>query len=471
MHCPQNPLRLRHLPGHERQVFRPGAWYCNSRGQSAAPPPGVARKVRNDPEGVALKPESSARLSALDLRDVSPIRGRRPAAPDLAPGYWSVCPSGKRIGRGVKGRFVCPSGNRPLWRGCVAGKHGAVWGVALTVALLAGCSWAPAVPPDPQLRALAARYVCSAVGYTHNPGVRAEAIEAAESLPADQRAIIRSGLKDEHPSVRFAACLATGRLKDAAARSEVQKLLGDADPNVRVGVYFALERLGDRGYRQHWAQCLRRHPDATLRRNAALALGRLGDKSALPLLQEASTLDDDEGVRVQALEGLAALGDKNAINHLTHDAFGGIGYKQPFALLALGRAPGDQVVPTLRSRLTASPYIESRLAAARSLGMHGHAAGLALAMEFLNWTESSGPAMGPITPSASPAKGPTAPQPMPLMDDSPENQRMRIRTMAAMALGDIGDPRALPWLKQRMEEPDDPRVQLAAARAILMILK
>ena len=46
----------------------------------------------------------------------------------------------------------------------------------------------------------------------------------------------------------------------------------------------------------------------------------------------------------------------------------------------------------------------------------------------------------------------------------------RVRSMAALALGDIGDRRALKALTKRMQTPDDPRVQLAAATAILMIL-
>jgi HEAT repeat protein len=51
------------------------------------------------------------------------------------------------------------------------------------------------------------------------------------------------------------------------------------------------------------------------------------------------------------------------------------------------------------------------------------------------------------------------------------NQIMRVRSMAALALGAIGDPAALPALKHRLEAQDDPRVQLAAARAILEILE
>jgi HEAT repeat protein len=47
---------------------------------------------------------------------------------------------------------------------------------------------------------------------------------------------------------------------------------------------------------------------------------------------------------------------------------------------------------------------------------------------------------------------------------------MRVRSMAALALGEIGDRRALGRLNQQMERSGDPRVQVAAVTAILRIL-
>jgi hypothetical protein len=82
----------------------------------------------------------------------------------------------------------------------------------------------------------------------------------------------------------------------------------------------------------------------------------------------------------------------------------------PFALLTLGHVQQDnRVLPTLRSRLAGSPYLEACLAAARSLGMQGHADGFTLAVKSLNWNEPR-----PGDP-----------------DDTPENQVMRVRTKAS----------------------------------------
>jgi HEAT repeat protein len=168
----------------------------------------------------------------------------------------------------------------------------------------------------------------------------------------------------------------------------------------------------------------------------------------MTLLREVIRTDKDEGVCMQAWEALVRLGDQDAISRFIYQAYGGLGFKQPFALLALGEVQDSRIVPALRSRLKHAPYLEAKLAAARSLGMHGHADGFDLAVRSLDWN----------SPNPS------------LPDDPPANQIMRTRSMAALALGDIGDRRALGPLHVRMQSSGDPRVQLTAATAILTIL-
>jgi HEAT repeat protein len=270
----------------------------------------------------------------------------------------------------------------------------------------------------------------------------------AEAMPDQASLLLREGLKDEHAGVRFAACMSLGELADRDARAAIQPLAEDADLNVRIAAYFALERMGERAYRRAWRDALMTSPDPAVRRNAALAMGRLGNKSLLPLLARVSTKDDDEGVRLQAMEAMALLGDAYATNRFIHDAYGGIGFKQPFALLTLGHVDTDQVRSALRTRLANAPYLEAKLAAARGLGMQHCDDGYTLAMSSLSWNQ--------------PTQG--------IPDDPPALQIMRVRSMAAMALGQIGRRDALGPLARVMENEDDPRVQLASATAILMIL-
>jgi HEAT repeat protein len=327
-------------------------------------------------------------------------------------------------------------------------------GIALVLAAACtgaavGCASLPS--PDLVAKAHEESETCIERGmrFPLDPAVRAQAMEAAGRVLGEKgRLRLREGLKDQHPGVRFAACMALGKLRDDGAATAVKALVADKDPSVRVGAYFALDQIGDGSYRREWIRLLRSPQSPEVRRNAVLALGQLKNKDAAPLLRASSTTDPDDGVRTQALEGLALLGERDAINRFTFEAFGGVGFKQAFAILTLGQVSDDRVLPALRSRLANSPYVEARLAAARGLGSHGFADGFKLALASLDWNEPN----------------------LALPDDPPETQIMRVRSMAAMALGEIGDQRALVRLKKVMENPDDPRVQLAAATAILMIL-
>jgi HEAT repeat protein len=318
--------------------------------------------------------------------------------------------------------------------------------------MTAGCVVAPVPPPDPQLREIATTVVKRALRYPEYPAVRAQAMEAAsETLGSEASLAIRAGLHDESPGVRFAACLALGKLRDRTAAAEIHRLAGDPDPNVRVAAYFALERMGDTTYREAWRDELRKSKDAAVRRNAVLALGELEDKSVMPLLHRVAYDDSDEGVRLQALEALAYLGDEDAINRFLFDAYGALGFKQSFALLTLGKVADNRVLATLHDRLRQAEHIETRLAAARGLARRGYDDGYDAAVAALRWNN----------PDRNASREPP---------DPPANQIMRVRTMAAMALGQMGDRRALGALTQMMKTDDDPRVQLAGATAILMVL-
>jgi len=326
--------------------------------------------------------------------------------------------------------------------------------VQLVCAILAGvcvggCANELKVPSDMVLWDRATQYIYAAARFPENPVVRAQAMESISQVMGPQESILlREGVKDEHPGVRFAACMALGQFADSDAVELVRPLVNDPDDSVRVSAYYALERMGDASYRVHWRDALVRNPDPIVRRNAALALGRLADKSALPLLRKVSADDNDDGVRIQALEAMAFLGDTRAVNRFIRDAYGGVGFRQPFALLTLGRVMGEGVILALKTRLNGAPYIEARLAAARGLGMQHYNDGLSLAMKSLTWND----------PNTK------------LLDDPPESQVMRVRSMAALALGAIGDRKALGPLAKMMEEPEEASVQLAAATAILMIL-
>lgn len=340
-------------------------------------------------------------------------------------------------GKGSRGRVPSPV------RCFVAPSLGLV-----TACLFAGCAPKPTLSPQ-EMQTLAMRYVTAAATFRDNPVVRAQAIEAMQKLEGE-RAVswFREGLRDEHPGVRFAACMALGTIRHKPSEQAVRVCLTDPDPNVRVAAMFALRRLGDLAFIKEFGEVVRSNPDAGVRRNAVLALGRLEEPGALALLKKARD-DKDDSVQLQALEAMALLGDKHAVQQLIYYANGGLGDRQAFALETLGRTGDSRCLDILRYTLKQATHLESRLAAAQSLAALGNNEGFALAMASINWN---------------------SPNPK-LPDDPPANQIMRVRTLAAFALGTIGKPEALEPLRERMQDPSDPRMQLAAATAILQICR
>ncbi len=317
---------------------------------------------------------------------------------------------------------------------------------------VSGCA-APkkAMPVMQKAKLSRAAWDCLGAGvrYQDNPAVRAQAVEAMRHSARDEALPwIRSSLLDNHPAVRFAGCMAVGELADERARSAVEKILDDADDSVRIAAIFAVHRLGDTSHTAKLTSYLLRDDDPLVRRNAAMVLGRLREHSAvMPLAQ--SMKDSDGGVRNYALEAMALLENKQAIQELTFMANTGVGAEEVFAVQALSTSRSPRFIELFRYKLVNAVHIETRLAAAKGLGMLGLMDGFGLALRALK------PGVARKYESS----------------DGPEQQQLRTWLMASSALGAMGNEGALPGLMVLMESSKDPRVQVSAAQAILQILQ
>ncbi len=298
------------------------------------------------------------------------------------------------------------------------------------------------------LRERAIEAVTRAVQYREAGSVRAQGIEIMQrhlgkrSLPR-----LRLALSDPEPGVQFAALLALGAEQDGASKERIGEMLSDADPNIRIAAIYAMHRLGDTSYTGQLADYLIDHESSLVRRNTAFILGILGEPKAVKLLARAAK-DPDELVQRDAVHALAKLGNPEALQQLTFDASSGLGSRRISAINTLAGLKRHELLDTFKYKFTDGEYIETRLAGARGLGLLGYNNGLIFAIEQMEFN--------------SPQQD--------VANDSPHAQTVRVRQAAALALGGIGDPRALWTLKNHLEEPFDPRVQLAVADAILQIL-
>ncbi len=294
----------------------------------------------------------------------------------------------------------------------------------------------PEVPPvvaterDEQLLSDAIDFVVTS-GKSEDPQFRANAAEAAESLPTSTATeLLVPMLQDEDPVVRFTAMMAIGRQRLGGQQlwGPLADLVRGPSPNGRVAAMFALHRLGNTSFSQGLANSTK-STDPVVRSHAALALGLTGAPSAARVL-EPMLADPDATTRLTAAEALWRLGDQDGRDRLMEASLSGFSDDSVIGTLALGVHPDPAVFAMLMGKLT-DDYDEVQLAAARALGMLGSDAGFGLARGF---TASEVP---------------------------------RQRGMAAAAMGSIGRADAQPDLARLLYNDEDPNVQLAAAAAIL----
>ncbi len=265
--------------------------------------------------------------------------------------------------------------------------------------------------------------------------IRAQALEASVQTKdpklADRAA---RALEDRDPLVRFAGAMAVGDAKITGLYRTVFELRDDLDPQVALGVRYALHQLGDRRLSQEIAD-LTRHPSPDVRGTAALVLGRLGEPSGVRVLRT-MLADAGAGVRLQAAEALWLLGDRKGLETVVAGLISPFSDEQLVSTLALAGPRDRRIESYLEGRLAfdkdRGQYVEVQLAAARGLGMLGSDAGFGLAMDQSQATDA------------------------------------RVRTMAALALGEIRRPDAQPAL-DRLLSANEAEVRVAAASALLTL--
>ncbi|HEB61188.1 MAG TPA: HEAT repeat domain-containing protein [Phycisphaeraceae bacterium] len=272
---------------------------------------------------------------------------------------------------------------------------------------------------------------------------RANAIEALQPVPARIEKVLRAGLHDENPGVRFVAAMTTGKLRMKQLTRTLRPLLRDENKSVRAAAIYALYNCGANVDISPLSALLM-SPDPSTRSNVALVLGEMGNPSALPMLREAAGLPltrsapaDAKRTRLQIAEAMAKLGDNDALEqiraalHLPADQ----GELQAFAASMLGRLGDERSVDSLILLTARRPeYLsaEVRLACAGSLAELGRPQGAFIADAFR------------------------------------DNPRPALRAQAAFVYGEIGDKKNLAILQQMMQDPVSV-VRIYAASSIVRI--
>lgn len=305
-------------------------------------------------------------------------------------------------------------------------------------------SLAPAPPAGKQVeleRRAIDLLVCAA--RSDDPVLQSNAMEALVGVaPEDGLPVFRDGLRSPSPLVAYAACVSLGMVRDRASLPALRALAAGPEARVRLGAAFALVRCGQKNYAQFLVDGLG-SADENTRCDSAYLIGKLGESRARRRLRHALSYEDSSRVQVHLYTALASLGDSDGVQALKECTRDDV-VTCVLALQSMVELADPRFRDTLRYCLGKKDYVESQLIAARALGRLGLRDGYALARENLDATVS---------------------------DRTDAEATMRRRSLAALALGAIADPAALPALEQRIRSENDPRVQVAAAYAICQITR
>jgi HEAT repeat protein len=326
-----------------------------------------------------------------------------------------------------------------------------VWAAILSLAMLPvfGCeetTRAPQSPaplaPTPQvggdLPAQARQIILDGL-VDADPQIRANAIEVvASTRELGLMPHVQKLLADKVVPVRFAAAVAIGDLAYAPAKDKVGPLLNDPNPNVQLAAFYAISRLGQPELHQEICKAVA-SDDQTVRANAALLLGKSGNKDGTRFLYWTLQRDDSSDMVVlQAAEAIAMLGDPRIYRKLWTGLISKYADDRVMAVRAMGALGTDEAESAIITMLD-DPVPEVRLVAAEQLGKLGDFGGEA---EVLAVFEKN------------------------LIADMDAQGQQRIKTLAALAIGEIAAERPAKYLPQLLQDPSRV-VRLAAAKAVL----
>ncbi len=309
-----------------------------------------------------------------------------------------------------------------------------------TLVALSGCEPTPRTGSDkpvaatPNLRPKAIEQIIASAR-SSDPFLRANAIEAAQTLPDRVRPLTQLGLTDQHPAVRFAALMTLGKVKLNDLANAARPLLEDENPSVRAAAIYALRRTGARVDLTPLSAMLASQ-DPALRGNAAMVVGLLGDPGAIPMLKETAQVPipranaaQDAIIRLQVAEAIVTLGDASMLDAIRAGAYSQFDEVRVLAVTLMGQL-GDRRFEKAVGTMLENPPVELQLAAAGALARFGHADGL------------------------------------PVIEVAAGSQIDAVRAQAAMTLGLFPISQAAPTLAKLLDDPVE-QVRLAAAAAVV----
>ncbi len=328
----------------------------------------------------------------------------------------------------------------------------------LSVPFVSGCNGFSGPPSQGPLESRAIERLRDSWVNSPKPLVKMRAIESCVDLRLSNAPdICKQAISSSAPSLQFAGAMGLIEMPSSDAKPALVKLLSSPDTSVRLAAIGALHRLGQR---EHSAELVRalESPNSRIRGDALMILGRVSDESAMPAIRRVFDNDQVERVRLQAAEALVLLGNKEILPRLRIWQYSTNWQDRIVAVELMSRVEDKELfVGELLSALGNDRNQLVLLQVARSLGRLGQKDGFPLAMRYLHPTSG---------------ERRTIAQEMGVGNNSRQlaERMVQIRSLAALALGEIGNWEAASALGKAIND-SNPQVALAAAQASLRLVQ
>lgn len=300
-----------------------------------------------------------------------------------------------------------------------------------------------------------ARTTLQQAAVSNDAMTRAHAMEAiSQVLGRSGGSLLLQGLTDRYVVVRYAAAMGLGDIRYEAAEGRLLEIVRNPQSDQRVvcAAIYGLSRLGNTEYANQLAALL--HSDFALgRASAAEVMGKMSEPSAIGPIKSAYAQEEDPAAQVAMVEALARLGDTRSIRVLESFAKGYLLDLRLVAIPALAEIHAPRAGLILKRLQESDSPPRVRVAAAGALGKLGLANqqsydlcryGLGYPARVLQEAYGEGKVVS-------------------------QHEADSLARLAAMGLGKIGKPQAVPALHRQLDNPNG-GVRVAAAMAILKIL-
>jgi HEAT repeat protein len=323
----------------------------------------------------------------------------------------------------------------------------------------------------PQMRDDAIRVV-QVMARDQDPFLRANAIEAMQSVPEKALPLAQLGLEDEHPAVRFTALVTIGKMRLRELGPAAVRLLGDPDDSVRAAAMFAARRCGQDVDISELAELLA-SPSPSVRGNVVMLLGMMGEPSALPMIESQAKVPMPSQrvdnlrrtiVRVQVAEAQALLGDADAMSPLRAAVYSQFDEVRVLAVTMLGRLRDASAETALMAIVDQrNQPIELRLACAEAVSHIGGRASTKVLLDKTQFVLQSCTSDSPVLRAQAVITAGA-------LDSARRRVYRELLPSDPPAIWRLFEDKSMFEVMGRLMEDAHPQVRLSAAAAVLRAL-